>query len=83
MQREGERNPRNLKVIILSVGASFDNSRVRKYFMREGFYLIKSSTYSIILYGDPERFQELMADCTLDVNLEKIRNKRFYEKIYE
>lgn len=33
MQREGERNPGDLKVIILSVGASFDNSRVRKYFM--------------------------------------------------
>ena len=83
MQRESERYFGDLKVIILSTEKSLEAVGIRRYFMDLGFYLIKSSEYKFKIYGDSKEFQKAIGSCPYDVNLRRIRNKRFYEKIYE
>lgn len=83
MQRESERYFGDLKVIILSTERSLEAVGIRRYFMEFGFYLIKSSDYRFKIYGDSRKFQKAMESCPYEVNLRRIRNKRFYEKIYE
>lgn len=82
MQRESEEHFMDLKVILLSTERSLETPYIRQYFMKFGFYLIKSSEYRFKIYGDNKKFQEVMKTCPYDINLRKIRNKRFYEKIY-
>lgn len=83
MQRESERYFGDLKVIILTTESDIDTREVRSFFCKNGFYLLKSSEYKITLFGEPEKFQKIVGNCPFGFNLRKIRNKRFYEKIYE
>lgn len=82
MFREDKKNFGDLKVIILLFANLYDGRNARKYFMSKGFYLINSSTDRLVLYGSSKRFQEEMTNCPFDVYLGKIRNKRFYDRIY-
>lgn len=82
MQRKSERDFRNLKVIKISSDYIRDLFNAQEFFLKNGFYVIKSGNFYAKLYGDVDKFQNLFSDCPGFIQLRKIRNKRFYENIY-
>jgi len=94
MSTENERNSRDLtndaiiyrnpKVIILSLENCLisETKRITNYFANRGFSILKSSGYTLKIYGDASLFQILLRSIPYNIYLKKIRNKYFFEKIY-